>query len=83
MARLPKPWYRKDRKSWFVTIDGQGHNLGPNRKLAFQSFYEMMARRRKREVPSESMAAIIDLFLDWALRNRARRTYEWYLQRTQ
>lgn len=83
MARSPKPWYRKDRKSWFVTIDGRRHNLGPNRKLAFQSFHEMMARPQKREVPSESMAATIDLFLDWALRHRAKRTYEWYLQRTQ
>ena len=27
MPRQPRPWYRKDRDAWFVTIDGTRHNL--------------------------------------------------------
>lgn len=83
MARTPKPWYRKDRKAWFVTIDGQRHNLGPERADAFRLFHELMARPKKRAVPSKSVAAVIDAFLEWTLKNRAKRTYDWYLQRCQ
>lgn len=83
MARTPKPWYRKDRKAWFVTIDGQRHNLGAEREAAFQQFHEMMARPKKRAVPSRSVAAIIDAFLEWTLKHRAPRTYDWYLERCQ
>lgn len=83
MARTPKPWYRKDRKAWFVTIDGQRHNLGADRKSAFQQFHILMAQPKKRAVPSKSVAAIIDAFLEWTQKHRAKRTYEWYLQRCQ
>ena len=83
MARTPKPWHRKDRKCWFVTIDGLRHNLGPDRKSAFQQFHELMARPKKRAVQSKSVAAIIDAFLEWTQKHRAKRTYEWYLQRCQ
>lgn len=41
MARSPKPWYRRERKAWFVTIDGKRHNLGPDRKAAFKRFHEL------------------------------------------
>jgi len=83
MARTPKPWYRKDRKAWFVTIGGIRHNLGPNREVAFQHFHELMAQPTQQRVDVKSIAAIIDSFLDWTKKNRAIRTYEWYLQRCQ
>ena len=36
MARQPKPWYRKDRNAWFITIEGVRHNLGSNKKSALK-----------------------------------------------
>ena len=42
MARSAKPWYRKDRKAWFVTIDGTRHNLGSDRTEAFRQFHTLM-----------------------------------------
>ena len=83
MARNPKPWWRKDRRCWFVTIDGVRHNLGPNREFAFQRFHELMAAPKRKMVASDSVLAIIDAFLEWTKRHRASRTYEWYLQRCQ
>ena len=83
MARAPKPWFRKDRKAWFVTIDGKRHNLGPDRKAAFQQFHELMSRPKKRAVDSRSVAAVIDAFLEWTLKHRAERTYDWYRIRCQ
>ncbi len=81
MARQPKPWYRKDRKAWFVTIDGKRHNLGKNKAEAFDRFHQLMTKPKQRRVVSESLPALIDLFLDWVQKNRAPDTYEWYQYR--
>ena len=32
MARTPKPWYWKERRSWYVTIRGERQSLGPDKK---------------------------------------------------
>ena len=40
-----------------------------------------MARPEKRVVPSGSLLAIIDAFLDWCKKHRAPDTYEWYRSR--
>jgi len=42
MVRSPKPWYRKSRKCWFAMLDGKQHNLGPDKKDAFDHFYRLM-----------------------------------------
>ncbi len=78
MARSPKPWYRRERKAWFVTIDGKRHNLGPDRKAAFKRFHERMARPTKRAPSTQSVAGIFDAFLEWTLKHRAARTCDGY-----
>jgi hypothetical protein len=81
MARRPKPWFRKERQAWFVTINGAQHNLGPDKNQAYDRFHELMRQPTERRVSSQLMAAIIDEFLDWCSRNRAEPTYEWYRYR--
>ncbi|NQV26375.1 MAG: tyrosine-type recombinase/integrase [Rhodopirellula sp.] len=81
MARRPKPWFRKERQAWFVTINGAQHNLGPDKNQAYDRFHELMRQPTQRRVSSQLMPAIIDEFLDWSLRNRAAPTYEWYRYR--
>jgi len=81
MARQPKPWFRKDRKSWYVTVNGQRHNLGPDKKEAFDRFYALMRQPAATKVSSESFAAIADAFLDWTQHHRSGDTYEWYRYR--
>lgn len=78
MARQPKPWFRKDRKSWFVTVNGHRHNLGPDKKEAFERFYALMRQPVAKKISSESFAAIADAFLDWTQQHRSGDTYEWY-----
>ena len=78
MARTPKPWFRKGR-GWFVTIGGTQHNLGRNKKAAFQEYYRLMQRSPEHQkVSGASMAAIIDDFLEYLSTNRAPDTYRWY-----
>lgn len=83
MARRPKPWFRKDRGAWFVTINGKRHNLGPDKKAAFDEFYRLMRQPATRKVSDDSLATIIDAFLDWNEKNRAPATYESYRYRLQ
>ena len=44
MPRIPKPWFRKDRQAYFVTINGVRHNLGPDKKQAERLYHELMAK---------------------------------------
>ncbi len=83
MARTSKPWYRKDRKAWFVTIEGERHNLGPDRKLAHQQFHELMRRPEKPAVQPSLLVVLGDRFLDWVEKHRSAKTYIWYQSRLQ
>ena len=83
MARTSKPWYRKDRKAWFVTIEGERHNLGPDRKFAHQQFHELMRRPEKPAVQPSLLVALGDRFLDWVEKHRSAKTYIWYQSRLQ
>lgn len=81
MARSAKPWYRKDRKSWFVTIAGVRHNLGPDKTEAFKQFHSLMREPTRKQVKRRSFAGVADAFLEWLQRHRAADTYEWYRYR--
>jgi integrase/recombinase XerD len=78
MARRPKPWFRKARRAWFVTIDGVQHNLGPEKGEAFERFFALMRQPKEQKVASRSIAAIADAYLEWVQKQRSPETYEWY-----
>ncbi|MEZ6140806.1 MAG: tyrosine-type recombinase/integrase [Zavarzinella sp.] len=81
MARTAKPWYRQDRKAWFVNIRGKRHNLGPNKKAAFKLFHELMLKSEESQpLPAKtiSIAMVFDKFLEWCQLNRSRATYVAY-----
>jgi len=81
--KFSKPWYRKSRRAWFVTLGGRQIKLGKTKKEALDRYHELMAAPKKQKVPSDSLLALIDAFLDWVQRNRAHETYEWYRYRLQ
>ncbi|MBC7966668.1 MAG: hypothetical protein H7Z17_12190, partial [Fuerstia sp.] len=75
MARIPKIWYRKDRRAWFVTIRGSRHNLGPNKKEATERFHQLMGATESKAIKAMSLVAIADLYLEWVKIHRAQSTY--------
>ena len=88
MARIPKPWFREDRQAWFVTINGERHNLGADEKEAKRKYHELMAAPDAKPVakPVEdgfTVAEIFDKFLDWCGKHRSPKTYEWNRYRIQ
>ena len=58
MARSAKPWYRKDRKCWFVTIAGVRHNLGPEKSEAFRQFHDLMREPTRKQVKRQSFVGV-------------------------
>lgn len=81
MPHFPKPFFKKARGVWYVEIDRKQINLGPDRDEAFRRYHQLMAQPRQREVATGSLAAIVDVFLEWVQQNRAADTYEWYRYR--
>lgn len=80
MARIPKPWFWKARKAWYVTIDGTRHPLGDDKEQAYARFHQMMANPTRRKVRGDSVVSLCDLFLSWTKQNRSEKTYHWYRQ---
>lgn len=83
MPRHPKPWFRSERKAWFVTIAGVQHNLGPNKSEAHEQFHQLMRQPTQKKVSALSIPAIADAFLEWVKRNRSAETFDWYRTRLQ
>jgi integrase/recombinase XerD len=83
MGRRARPWYRKERKAWFVCIAGVQHNLGETKKEAFERYLQLMAKPQKRCVSPRSLVAIIDEFLEWVQKHRSPANYEGYRYRLQ
>lgn len=79
MARMPKPWYRKSRKTWYVTIEGVLCNLGKEKAGAFEKFHELMASPVK---PGKvTIFEIMNEFLEWTQLHRSEATYDFYKER--
>ena len=80
MARTPKPWFREDRQAWFVTINGQRYNLGPDKEEATRLFHQMMAKKPEaKSVPAAdglTVAEVYDKFLSWCRQHREPLTYK-------
>jgi len=82
MLRFPKPFYRRSRGLWYVQLDGQQINLGPDRKSAYAQ-YRVLMDGRLEGVPDERVVPVLDAFLEWAQQNTAPATYAWYQRHIQ
>ena len=81
MPRHPKPWFRKGR-GWYIQRNGKQVFLGTKKPDAVQAYHEEMTKPEV-EIRSDSLAGLIDSFLEWVKVNRAADTYRWYLDRLQ
>jgi len=83
MARRPKPWLRRGR-GWYVQHNGRQIALGRDKKIAFERFHRLMTQPARQSVQAtDTFLSVCDAFLDWTQKNRAERTYIWYVQRLQ
>lgn len=87
MAKTAKPWYRKDRDTWTVWVDGRQVPLAKgkaNRDEAERAFHSLMAKRGLPAEPGTPEAEghtvqwLCDRLLLHVRAERAPGTYDWY-----
>ena len=90
MPKEPKPFYRDDRRRWYVQFGVKQINLGADEAVARQMYHALMAARaspealRGRDGPTLLVCEVLDAYLVWCETHRAPRTYAghlWHLQR--
>ena len=59
MPHIPKPYFRKDRQTWTVQINGHQHNLGHDRDAAFKQYHELMAAPVPPDQPKKPTDSIL------------------------
>ncbi len=88
MAKFPKPYFRSQRGTWCVQLDGNQVTLGTDKDAAFRLYHQLMGDRAHQRptqmaVVAPHVATILDQYLDW-LNHRVRegtkaaRTFQWY-----
>lgn len=87
----PKPWYREFDDWWYVQVRDGGKRRqvklvkGRDQESeATRRWHDLMSRSADKPssapaVASQSVHAMIDLFLDHCSKNCAKTTYDWYL----
>jgi integrase len=81
MARPRKPWFRKRRGDWCVTIDGKQVHLAygrENKAAAVKEYHRQMAERDEPDSADRpaTVAALLARFLGWSKAHKAAATYE-------
>ena len=76
----PAPWFRSERNSFFVTINGVQHNLRTAVKAeAYRRWHELMTRAPEPpEAPDTTVVVILAAFLEWTQKHKKPATYEWH-----
>ena len=82
MAKFPQPYFRAQRGTWCVQLDGRQITLGPDRDEAFRAYHKLMVGERSSSQPVDGplVVVLLDRFLEWCRNNKAPRTYDWYLR---
>src|SRR4051794_24557804 len=86
--RHPQPFWRGFTRCWYIQVRGKQIRLHPDRDEAFRLYHALMARHAQAPEPAAQVGnmltvEVIDLFLEWASKNRERLTYEAYKRRLQ
>jgi hypothetical protein len=80
-----RPFWRASRNCWYVQLAKRQIRLHPDRDEAYRLYHQLMSRKPEEHmpapadpIPSRQVVELLDAFLEWAKKNKARRTYEWY-----
>ena len=82
--KRPEPFWRAERKCWFVQIGKRQIKLSPDEAEAWRLYHELMAKPaeapRQAQVtgPSALVVEVLDAFLEWTKTNQAPKTYRWH-----
>lgn len=82
--KRPEPFWRKQTKCYYVQIGKKQHRLDPDEATAWRLYHELMAKppEAPKTVTGQQTLAVqvIDDFLEWVSKNRAKDTYDIYFR---
>ncbi|MFK7770377.1 MAG: hypothetical protein AB8B55_24415 [Mariniblastus sp.] len=73
--RTPKPFFRKQTKSWYVQLGKRQINLGRDEKAAWKKYHELMLEENE-PASIDYVVDLLDEYLDWLFKNRKKSTYD-------
>lgn len=76
MPRRPKPYFGKQTKSWYCSINGRQLPLGKDREATFERFHALMADRSQVQSELTTLYDLSQAYLDWVESNRKPATYK-------
>lgn len=74
--RIPKPYWRKQARTWYLQLGKKQILLGRNKKEAFEKYHEIMADRGTAAVHYQKVVPLLDDYLEWVKQNREPLTFE-------
>jgi hypothetical protein len=74
MARPSKPYFRKQTKTWYCSIDRRQVKLGKEKDAAEQKFHELMSDRASVSAEVTTLYDLSQRYLDWVRDNRKQGT---------
>ena len=80
MARPSKPFFRKQTKSWYCSINGRQISLGKDRDAAHKKFHALMADQSLLSAEITTLYELSQTYLDWCEMNRKKSTYDLHLR---
>ena len=81
MGRAAKPWYRKDRDTWYVNVHGKRIKLvdgKANRNEAYRRFLALNPAETKAITARVTGKEVCEQFVEFALANLKPKTYDGY-----
>jgi integrase len=77
-----EPYWLAKRNCYFVHHGSKTIRLSPDKDEAWRLWHEVMAKPPERRAtpsgPDAQIVAILDAYLDWCVKHKAGRTYDWY-----
>ena len=74
---MRKPFFKKSHGAWYVHHQGRMTRLSDDKETAFQLYHELKASQAP-ATSSDSVAGLLNSYLEWCQKNRAERPYDWY-----
>jgi integrase len=79
MARRSEPWYREERKAWYVWHEGRQVRLATDKDESYDKWHDLMSLSKVTTAGDKnSFKVVAEQFLDWINRNKKPKTYKVY-----
>ena len=74
---MRKLLFKKSHNAWYVHQQGRMIRLSDDKETAFQLYHELKASQAP-AATTDSVATLLNCYLEWCQKNRSTATYEWY-----